>query len=167
MNTDPIWEGLETICKSLEVIEKADPQTLVTEFHAAMGLPVATTPTVGTPEQRALRVRLMLEEVLEFAKAAAVSVEARGYSADGMPVFTICPGFAEPDLVQMTHELSDVQYVVSGTAVELCLPLREAVPVIHAANMRKLGPDGEPIVVDGKLRKPEGWTPADVTHLVK
>ncbi len=141
-----------------------DPQTLVTEFHRKMGLPVASEPTVGAPRQRELRFRLMLEEVFEWGKAAGVRVRLRGAT-------TIIKGVGElqidathePDLVQMTHELADVQYVVSGTAAELGLPVREALPLIHEANMRK-----EPVLDSGgKVRKPEGWVPADVSGLLK
>lgn len=159
---------LETIDKAqmeLTEIIRSDPQTLVTEFHAKMGLPVALEPTVGTPEQRCLRVRLMLEEVLEFADAAGVDIFSEsGDSIEDTSALIIEPSPLAPDLAQMTHELADVQYVVSGAAVELGLPLREAVPLIHEANMRK-----EPGNKDagGKIRKPEGWTPADVSGLLK
>lgn len=154
--------------KELDGIKNSDLQTLVTEFHAKMGLPVASEPTVGTPEQRCLRVRLMLEEVLEFAHAAGVRV----FSTVGRHgiIHGVCDlaleevDDREPNLAQMTHELADVQYVVSGTAVELGLPLRKAVSLIHEANMRK-EPDNKDS--GGKIRKPEGWTPADVSGLLR
>lgn len=151
----------------LEAIERSDPQTLVTEFHAKIGLPVAPFAVVGSPEQRCLRVRLILEEVLEFAKASGV-VMSVGDGLESVSLISASDLTFEAsecaDLTQMTHELADVQYVVSGTAVELGLPLREAVPLIHEANMRK-----EPGNKDagGKIRKPEGWTPADVSGLLK
>lgn len=149
----------------VEKIDSSDPQTLVAEFHAKMGLPVASEPTVGTPEQRMLRFRLMLEEVIEWGRAANLYVWSEsGDEIESVRNLTIEHGDGKPDLTQMTHELADVQYVVSGTAVELGLPLREAVPLIHEANMRK-----EPGNMDsgGKIRKPEGWTPADVSPLLK
>jgi predicted HAD superfamily Cof-like phosphohydrolase len=148
----------------LEAIERSDPQTLVTEFHRKMGLPVASEPTVGTPEQRVLRFRLMLEEVLEWGRAANLYVWSEsGDEVDSVRNLTIEQGTNAPDLLQMTHELADVQYVVSGTAVELGLPVREALPLIHEANMRK-----EPVLDSGgKVRKPEGWVPADVSGLLK
>jgi predicted HAD superfamily Cof-like phosphohydrolase len=151
---------------AIEDHKYSDPQTLVTEFHAKMGLPVASEPTVGTPRQRELRVRLMLEEVLEFAKAAGVNVTAWD-GAEAVGVYSTADLRFEAsergDLVQMTHELADVQYVVSGTAVELGLPVHEAIPLIHEANMRK-----EPVLDSGgKVRKPEGWVPADVSGLLK
>lgn len=148
---------------------RRDPQALVTEFHAKMGLPVASEPTVGTPEQRCLRVRLMLEELLEFAEAAGIEIvvgdAAQAVALDLKPGTEIqITAEHDPDLARMTHEHIDHQYVVAGTTVELGLPVREGLPLIHEANMRK-----EPGNKDagGKIRKPEGWTPADVSGLLK
>lgn len=46
----------------------------------------------------------------------------------------------------------------------------DAMPVfaeVHLANMRKLGPDGLPIKrEDGKVLKPEGWTPPDIQRVL-
>lgn len=128
----------------------------VRAFHEAFGLKVRDTPDVGGPEERVLRVRLMLEEVLEFATAAGVEL---GISA---------PSFRALDLIAMAHELSDVAYVTHGTAVQLGIPLLACVTEVHAANMRKAGPDGKPIVDNmGKVQKPEGWAPADVGAVLR
>lgn len=150
---------------------EADPYvSRVTEFHRAMGLPVRTVPSVGTVEERVLRVRLLLEEVLEYATASAVRVELAGFRIKGTGELTIGENVgATPDLVAMTHELGDCQVIVSGCAVQLGLPLLPAVAEeIHPANMRKLGPDGRPVLrADGKVGKPEGWQPANVARIVE
>lgn len=145
-----------------------DPySSMVREFHEAFSLPVRDTPDVGAPEERVLRVRLMLEEVLEFAKAAGISVHAPAGAMNGMAgvgVYVI----GEPILAAMAHELADVAYVTHGTAVQLGIPLLAVTQEVHSANMRKLGPDGKPIVDErGKVRKPEGWKPADVGAVLK
>lgn len=149
----------------------ADPYvSRVTEFHRAMGLPVRVVPSVGTVAERILRVRLLLEEVLEYATASAVRVELAGFRIKGTGELTIGENVgATPDLVAMTHELGDVQVIVSGTAAQLGLPLLAAVSEeIHPANMRKLGPDGRPVLrADGKVVKPEGWKPANVARIVE
>lgn len=150
-----------------------NPAELVREFHKAFALPIRDIPDVGTPEERVLRVRLMLEEVLEFAKAAGVRIAPSLRSDDcindlgDLEVFD-SPEEITPDLVQMAHELADIQYVVSGTAVQLGIPINECVEEIHSANMCKLGPDGKPIIDEsGKVRKPEGWKPADVANILR
>ena len=152
----------------------ADPYvSRVTEFHRAMGLPVRLVPSVGTADERILRVRMLLEEVLEFAKASAIRVTVHvghGGVLHGASDLEFEPHDAdEPDLVAMTHELGDCQVIVSGCAVQLGLPILPAVrEEIHPANMRKLGPDGRPIVrADGKVVKPEGWKPANVACVVE
>jgi predicted HAD superfamily Cof-like phosphohydrolase len=142
---------------------------MVREFHEAFERPVRDMPGVGTPEERVLRVRLMLEEVLEFAKAANVRVAFMGSnitSIEHLRVYYV--PFGAPDLTAMAHELADVQYVTSGTAVQLGIPLLPVVAEVHAANMRKLGPDGKSVVDElGKVRKPPGWRPADVGAVLK
>jgi len=134
----------------------------VREFHEKFGLVVRDTPDTGFWNERQLRVRLMLEEVLEFAKAAGVMVcmEARRVQMDRL---WIGDSAETPDLTAMAHELADVAYVTHGTAVQLGIPLLAVTAEVHAANMRKLGPDGKPIInAQGKVQKPEGWKPADV-----
>lgn len=150
----------------------ADPYgSKVREFHEAFGLKVRDTPEMGTPDDRVLRVRLMLEEMLEFAKAAGVDVlDANGFRILGVDDFdAILPSMTTaPDLTAMAHELADVAYVTHGTAVQLGIPLLPVLSEVHAANMRKLSPEGKPIVnAQGKVLKPEGWKPADVGAVLK
>jgi predicted HAD superfamily Cof-like phosphohydrolase len=86
------------------------------------------------------------------------TVNHLGFSAD----------WFAPDLTAMAHELGDVQYVTTGTAVQLGIPLLPVAGEIHSANMRKVGPDGKPVVdANGKILKPPGWTPADVGAVLK
>lgn len=150
---------------------EADPYvSRATEFHHAMRLPVRTVPSVGTLEERILRVRLLLEEVLEYATASAVRVELAGFRIKGTGELTIGENVgATPDLVAMTHELGDCQVIVSGCAAQFGLPVLAAVSEeIHPANMRKLGPDGRPVLrADGKVGKPQGWKPANVARIVE
>ena len=141
----------------------ADPQSQVADFHRACGLPVAPEPTVGTPEQRALRAGLIFEEFIEFIEAAGIRMNL---TPQGATVNVRFEAIGEPDLVAMTHELADVQYVTSGTAVELGLPIAAAFSEVHAANMRKVGPDGKAVMRNGKVCKPEGWVPADVAKVL-
>lgn len=170
----PPSRAVAAVCErvlELELTPDADPYvSRVTEFHRAMGLPVRVVPSVGTVEERVLRVRLLLEEALEYATASAVRVELAGFRIKGTGELTISENVgATPDLVAMTHELGDCQVIVSGCAVQLGLPLLAAVSEeIHPANMRKLGPDGRPVVRgDGKVVKPEGWKPANVARIVE
>lgn len=45
------------------------------------------------------------------------------------------------------------------------IDLDAVVTEVHTANMRKIGPNG-PMLVAGKVMKPEGWYPADVASVL-
>ncbi len=83
------------------------------------------------------RLQLSIEELAEFWRAVL-----------------------DTDLVQVIDALADRQYVLDGDALLFGLGdlKREAVQIVHAANMRKLGPDGKPVIgTNGRVTKPEGW----------
>lgn len=146
----------------------SDPyRNMVREFHERFGLVARDNPSVGAAYERTLRVRLMLEEVLEFAKAAGVMIcmDARRVELRRL---WIGDSAETPDIAAMAHELADVAYVTHGTAVQLGIPLLPCTEEVHAANMRKLGTDGKPEVdAAGKVKKPEGWRPADVDAVLR
>lgn len=85
-----------------------------------------------------------------------LSVEETGEWAEAL---------ASGDIRKALHELTDMQYVTDGHYLTLgCGDIKvPALRAVHAANMRKLGPDGKPII-DGSGRwvKPEGWTGAEL-----
>lgn len=114
------------------------PAGMVREFHERFSCPIGEEPS--RPLLR-LRQRLIREERREFVEA-----------------------FRTGDLEAIARELADLAYVTYGTAVSLGIDLDAAVRAVHAANMAKLGPDGRPILrADGKVLRPEGWTPPDMS----
>jgi predicted HAD superfamily Cof-like phosphohydrolase len=146
----------------IEYVPPADPYaTMVREFHQRMGLTVRDTPSLGTPAERGERVRLMLEELLELARALGVKVRTRhGWEVQAAGDFDLWAGPCD-DIPSALHELADLQVTVSGTAVQFGLPLLAATRAVHAANMQKT-PQG----AGRKPVKPPGWKPADVSGLV-
>jgi predicted HAD superfamily Cof-like phosphohydrolase len=71
------------------------------------------------------------------------------------------------NLTDIAQELSDLVYVAYGTAISLGIDLDAAVAEVHRANMAKLDSAGQPIYrADGKVIKPAGWTPPDMTAAV-
>lgn len=115
---------------------------MVREFRTTFNLPISDVPAVR-PNWR-LHHKLLAEEVAEFYDA--------GVNAD---------------LVGQLDALADIVYVAYGAALELGLPLDDALRVVHESNMAKLGPDGKPIVrSDGKVLKPEGWRPPNLAALL-
>lgn len=175
MKTDNLWAVLTSLNKQaceaeseLNAIEQSDLQARVADFHRACGLPVASEPTVGTPEQREKRMRLKVEELFELAEAMGVRIRLDALVLDAKDLTVeVDPESTGPDLVKMTHELGDNLYIDYGTAVEFGLPVSAAISEeIHPANMRKVGPDGKVVMVNGKVCKPEGWVPADVAKVL-
>jgi len=75
-----------------------------------------------------------------------------------------------PDKIVKTRllkELADLQYVLSGTAVALGLPLDIAFNRVHKSNMSKLNFDGKPLVrSDGKILKGPDYIPPVMDDLV-
>lgn len=71
------------------------------------------------------------------------------------------------DLAAVLRELADVVYVAYGTALTYGVDLDAAVAEVHRANMTKLGPDGRPVVRDGKVLKGPAFRPPDVRFLVE
>jgi phosphoribosyl-ATP pyrophosphohydrolase len=113
-------------------------------FHMAFGLPHKAVATDLAPEQVECRKRLITEEHRELQEA-----------------------LDSGDLVQITSEAVDLIFVALGTLVEAGVEPSKVWGAIHEANMAKLGPDGKPILNEyGKVQKPEGWTPPDVSKLV-
>ena len=117
---------------------------MVRDFHTAFGQRVGTKPELPDNQERELRMRLMKEEVNEYNKAEDNS-----------------------DLTNLAVELADIIYIACGTAVSYGIPLDDVFNAIHQANMNKLI-DGKVIRrEDGKIKKPEGWQPADIAGILK
>lgn len=117
----------------------------VLDFHEAFDLPREPVPTSHVGDSLAqLRVRLLREEVEEFADA----VERR-------------------DLVAVADALADVVYVAYGSAVTYGLDLDAIVREVHRSNMSKLDASGRPLLrEDGKVLKSERYRPPDIGRVI-
>jgi predicted HAD superfamily Cof-like phosphohydrolase len=131
----------------------------------AMGQPVRTTPTADLSDlERELRVRLVVEEALEFADAMGVRVTGIADNLHALNEHSVqvevIPG-TTVDIVEAADALADSLYVVHGSGHTLGIPLPRVFQEVHRSNMLKLDPvTGKPNVTpDGKVLKPEGWEP--------
>lgn len=120
-------------------------QARVLEFHIAFDLPREPLPTVHVADAIAqLRVRLLREEVEEFADA----VEER-------------------DLVAIADALADVIYVAYGSAVTYGVDLDAVLMEVHRSNMSKLDAHGRPVLRDdGKVLKSDRYRPPNVGRVI-
>ena len=121
------------------------PFDMVREFHRAFGVPAPDAPCIPPQYIRDLRINLMSEELREYVEAAeSENIEA------------------------IADALADLTYVVLGTAVAHGLTrFDEIFAEVHQSNMRKLGPDGNPIYrEDGKVMKGPNFTPPSISPLM-
>lgn len=116
----------------------------VAEFRHAMGLHVGVIPD-STSADLELHKKLLTEELSEFV----IAVD-------------------EKNPHEILDSLGDLIYVAYGAALDCGYDVDAALAKIHAANMAKLGPDGKPVLNEhGKVTKPEGWQPPDLSSLVE
>lgn len=112
-------------------------------FQTAVGQNIGTEPRFPNKTERTLRMELLMEEVKEYLE-----------------------GEEKEDLENVAKELADIIYIVCGTAVSYGIPLDRVFDAVHASNMAKLV-DGKPVRRDdGKILKPEGWTPPDIKKVL-
>jgi predicted HAD superfamily Cof-like phosphohydrolase len=119
----------------------------VRQFHEAFGLTVADMPTGAIPaELRALRIKLLEEELEEYRDA----------SASG-------------DIVAVADALTDLAYVLFGTYVSHGLeePAEALFDEVHRSNMSKLDESGRPIYrADGKVLKSARFSEPDLAKVL-
>ena len=115
----------------------------VKEFQTAVGQNVGQAPEFPSDSERDLRIRLLKEEWDEYIQ-----------------------GECKNDLENIAKELADIIYIVCGTAVSYGIPLDRVFAEVHASNMAKLV-DGKPVRrADGKILKPDGWTPPNIKKIL-
>ena len=71
------------------------------------------------------------------------------------------------DRAKLARELADVVYVAFGTAHAFAIDLDAALAEIHRAAMSKLDPATMVVREDGKIMKPPGFVPPDMTAVIR
>lgn len=119
----------------------------VGRFHTESTLPdLAGAPTPMLPEyqpRRATRIRLLHEEFREYVQA-----EDSG------------------DIAGIADALADLIYIAVGTALIYGIPLEEIWHEVQRTNMAKLA-GGVRLREDGKILKPDNWTPPDILAVLR
>ena len=116
------------------------------EFNEAFEIPKLDSPGLGAEEMIELRIKLLREEVEEYAKAARAG-----------------------DLVEVLDALADIGYILAGTIINHGMQniYDHDFNEVHRSNMAKLV-DGKVIRRDdGKVLKPEGWQPPQLSQFLK
>lgn len=118
----------------------------VRAFHEATGVPVRTVCRLPLEDRVDLRQRLHNEENGELNDA----IDAQ-------------------DLPAIAKEIVDLMYVLAGTALEFGIPLDKVWDEVHRSNMAKVDSVTGRVRYreDGKVLKPEGWTPPDIAKVLE
>jgi predicted HAD superfamily Cof-like phosphohydrolase len=139
----------------------------VTAFHRALGQPVGGPAPAVPPEARVrLRMRLIAEEFFETMAACTANAPAlkRLGEIEHLLKELIEVAPISVDLPALVDGLCDLDYVVEGTRVEAGVCGAAVHAEVHRANMAKAhGPKR----ADGKVLKPEGWTPPDIETVLR
>lgn len=139
-------------------------QAMVRQFHHAMGATIGQSPSM---RDRELRAKLIMEEAVEtvaamgFAVDAAIHKTKDGITGEQVAYFE--KDYPDPDFPEAIDGLIDLLYVVFGAAVAWGVDLDPFFTEVHNANMAKLGGETR---ADGKVLKPEGWTPPDIKGIL-
>ena len=125
----------------------------VKEFHKAFDLALGEKPT---EDSMGFRLSLIEEEMEEFEE------EIKTYNDIGYG-----PEFKDTISPNMIKEMTDLLYVIYGTAVSFGIDLDTAFHRTHMSNMSKLGEDGKPIYrEDGKVLKSKNYRKPNMDGLV-
>lgn len=130
----------------------------VKDFHRAMHQPIHEE--LHTPDDARVRLRadLILEECVEVIDAMFEECVGLPYEWDNVERRDV-----HVDHVALADGLADLIYVCIGAANEFGIPLDKVWAEVHRSNMAKIGPNGEvKRREDGKVIKPDGWTPPDI-----
>ena len=133
----------------------------VSEFHKMMGVTDPTRPTVPSVDTIKLRARLITEEYIETMHALYGEDTTAGRYIDkayGTLLTAVIDYSPSVSLPEFADGLADMAYVIEGSFLAFGIDSMPIHTIVHRANMAKLGGP----VIDGKQRKPDGWTPPDI-----
>lgn len=76
--------------------------------------------------------------------------------------------FSKQDIVEIADACADLKWVIEGLEHTLNIPQQAVWDEVARSNLQKIGNDGKVLKrEDGKVQKPEGWTPPDIASIFK
>lgn len=142
-------------------------QQNVKDFMVKAGQSTPEKPTVPPIKDRILRVRLLMEEVLELAEASGVEINLRYKKFPiSMDTLDFEHNLCDPDLEGIADALCDINYVNEGAGVTYGLDLEPFQSEVHRSNMSKFI-DGHRDEKTGKWIKGPSYSPADLEPILK
>jgi len=118
----------------------------VKEFHTKMDLTITQNPTLPGAKEEALRVRLITEEWRELRHEMQIT----------------------HNIEHIAKELTDLVYVILGTAATYGIDFDLVFDEVHRSNMTKLDKNGNPVKrEDGKIIKSKEYEPANMSKIME
>lgn len=150
----------------------------VRKFHLAFGHPVRAQPLMIEPKEAELRVKLIAEELAEYAAACGVQLELRIHPVplDGdireARAYIYAEAWPRTQYATSTtlaaDALADLDYVIAGSSLCHGFPHTLVVNEVHHSNMSKLGVDGKPLKRDdGKILKGPSYFEPDIEAILR
>jgi predicted HAD superfamily Cof-like phosphohydrolase len=76
--------------------------------------------------------------------------------------------FGNRDIVEIADACADLKWVIEGLEHTLKIPQQEVWDEVARSNLSKISSTGKVIKrEDGKVLKPEGWTPPNIKAIIK
>jgi len=113
----------------------------VLEFHKKFDCEIGDKPKFSDEKTMKLRLALIKEEIDELTEA-----------------------YDEDDLSSFMDAIADSIYVLLGTAISVGVDLKPIWDEVQRTNMAKVPGNSRK---DGKVLKPDNWTPPDIDALLK
>ena len=148
----------------------------VLEFtKATFDEPIPKVPRRLNKGEIELVVKLVLEELFELCEASMNSTSDSVYLLYGTieTLKDVAPLKDHEDEVEVVaaqqDAIVDLIYVAMNAAAKTGIDLDKVFNLVHEANMKKVDPETGKVQRrgDGKILKPEGWTPPDIEREVK
>jgi predicted HAD superfamily Cof-like phosphohydrolase len=167
-------------------------QSKVREFMTTFGQECPDTPTVPDVSTRKLRIKLILEELLELTEASGLKIiDEMGFEISKLSlnkIEIIENTQIKPDLVEIADAIADISYVNYGAANAYGINIQPIEDEVHYSNMTKLFTKEEakclnPVFYsfkkvnqeqkcvlvknsDGKVQKSPSYQAADISRLI-
>jgi predicted HAD superfamily Cof-like phosphohydrolase len=133
----------------------------VTELHKLFGSPYSDSPQIlgGAGDSINKQFAEVLDSISKTMKLLSGYGDGRQVLARGSWILEELSEFFKADTLEdQADALTDINYFVEGTFVEMGLEPDNLFDIVHQANLNKVGEDGLPKFNEqGKWIKPPNW----------
>lgn len=144
-------------------LRSVDRERMVREFFVVARQAAPRCPVIPSDDVVRFRAKLMIEEgVVESLESLFAGYKPEPWRFDRIKrdlAFYIQNATVKVNLPKFIDATVDTDFVVEGSRVALGVRSAPIWAEVQRANMAKAG---GPVRSDGKLLKPEGWTPPDI-----